>query len=117
MGGTYRNPHRMATHSVSGSLGRLLPRLVLGFSVLLTLMLSACSLGSGGQVAYAKDQVFTWPFRFDVSTLGGIANKQHGEVLDPAVILYAEDAATISMLYAPLVTFDSQLRVVPDAAT
>src|SRR5215475_5375839 len=106
MGGTHHNPHRTATHSVPG---QLLPRLVLGLSGLFTLLLSACSLGGGGPVAYAKDQVFTWPYEFQVSTLGGFANKQHGEVLDPAVVLYAEDVPTISMIYAPLVTFDSQL--------
>jgi len=49
--------------------------------------------------------------------MGGFADKEHGEILDPAVVLYAEDASTLSMIYAPLVTFDSQLRVIPDAAT
>jgi peptide/nickel transport system substrate-binding protein/oligopeptide transport system substrate-binding protein len=114
MGGTFRDPHRAAIH---GTPGQLLPRMALGLSGLLVLLLSACSLGGGGQVTYAKDQTFTWPYEFQVSTLGGFASKQHGEVLDPAVVGYAEDVPTISMIYAPLVTFDSQLHVVPDAAT
>lgn len=80
------------------------------------LLLAACGPGDSGPVGLAKDQVFSWPY-VGTDLIGGPGVKAHAEVFDPAVVGWAGDLATISMIYSPLVTFDHQLSVVPDAAT
>lgn len=79
----------------------------------LSLMLSACAGGLGGQPGnggLAASQTLTWPY---VSAVGSYG---HNEVLDPAVVSTVYDANDIQMLYMGLVTFDPTQRVVGDAA-
>ncbi|HZC05560.1 MAG TPA: peptide ABC transporter substrate-binding protein [Ktedonobacterales bacterium] len=79
----------------------------------LSLMLSACSGGLGGQgsaATLAANQTFTWPYVTSAGVFG------HNEVLDPAEISTLNDAGTISMLFTGLVTFSPTYQVQGDAA-
>lgn len=57
----------------------------------------------------AQSQVFTWPYT-------GQAKIGYGEVMDPAVIAWAADESTASMIYTSLVTYDTGLGIKADAA-
>jgi oligopeptide transport system substrate-binding protein len=93
-----------------GRRGRVISRLALGLCGVVALLLSACGPGTAGSAPLAQSQVFTWPYY-------GTANLMHGEVLDPATLVGAEDTGTLDMIYSGLVTFNSALQVQPDAAT
>lgn len=81
--------------------------------MLFALALSACGGPSTSVAGLAKNQVFVWPYANAVDTMTGTTE---GEVLDPALISLSADIGSVSMLYTGLVTFDSGLRVAPDAA-
>ena len=89
-------------------------RLLLSCTGLLALLLAGCGANANSPTVLAKNQVFVWPYDNSVTSISG---NGHGEVLDPAVNTTLMDAPTIAMLYSGLVTFDSSLHVVPDAAT
>lgn len=81
---------------------------------LLPVVLAGCDAGAGASAALAKDQTFVWPY---VDGISGHPNLMYDEVLDPAAITTEVDAQTTALIYTNLVTFDSSLHVVPDAAT
>ena len=97
-------PHRL----------RMASSIALALVCMLSIVLTACGSGANDPGGLAKDQIFTWPFDKNVPSINGAV---HGEVLDPGVIASAYDLGTISMIYTGLVTFDSGLNVVGDAAT
>ena len=85
---------------------------------LAALTLAACASDNGGQAALAKNQVFVFPYTLGgAANIGGVANKSHDATLDPAILSLAADSNTADMLYSGLVTYGSNLQVVPDAAT
>jgi peptide/nickel transport system substrate-binding protein/oligopeptide transport system substrate-binding protein len=84
---------------------------------LVPLLLAACATPGAQGGGLATSQNFTWPY-----FAGNAADPNHPNfftdaILDPAATGYLWDAGTISMLYTNLLTFDSSLHVVPDAAT
>lgn len=85
--------------------------LVCMFSIVLT----ACGTATSDPGGLAKDQVFTWPY--DKPNTPLMSGTVHGEVFDPATVSSVYDNGTLSMIYTGLVTFDSGLNVVGDAAT
>lgn len=88
--------------------------MALALICLLSIGLTACAPGADQQSGLAKDQVFTWPYyKSKVTSMSGTV---HGEVFDPAAVYSVYDNGTISMLYTGLVTFDSGLNVIGDAA-
>src|SRR5438270_264770 len=82
--------------------GTVLPRAALAVAGLLALLLTACSPQQGGPGGLAKSQVFVWPYN-------GQSKITYDEVLDPAIITYAVDQSTASMIYTSLITYDSGL--------
>lgn len=88
-----------------------LPRVMVGIVGLLSLLIAACGTNNNNGSTLAKDQVFTWPYQNSVTSI------THGEVLDPGVVQAAVDNGTVSMIYTSLVTFKSDLSVIPDAAS
>lgn len=85
--------------------------LICMFSIVLT----ACGANGDQPSGLAKEQVFTWPYYKSNTT--SMSGSVHGEVFDPAVVNSVYDNGTLSMLYTGLVTFDSGLNVIGDAAT
>lgn len=90
--------------------GRVVSRLALALLGLAALLVAACGPDSGAGDTLAPNQTFTWPYN-------GTDQLNFGEVLDPATIFASEDTGTISMLYSGLVTYGTNLSVVPDLAT
>ncbi|HEX6122225.1 MAG TPA: ABC transporter substrate-binding protein, partial [Ktedonobacterales bacterium] len=80
------------------------------------LLLAACGPGQGGASSPDPNGVFVWPYYPSVVVDPDHPNYLHDAILDPAANAYLTDANTIAMLYTNLVTFDSALNVVPDAA-
>lgn len=75
------------------------------------LLLGSCAGANGGGAVLAKNQTFVWPYYVQAAN----PSISHDEVLDPAVFNLLEDTGTINMIYTNLVTFNSNLQVVPDA--
>jgi peptide/nickel transport system substrate-binding protein/oligopeptide transport system substrate-binding protein len=77
---------------------------------LLPLLLASCSADSAAAPGPAQDQTFTWPYV-------GAKKIGYGQILDPASVYRLNDAPTVQMLFAGLVTLDRDLKVAPDSAT
>lgn len=100
------------TYSTNRRFGRSVFLLLAVFS-LLPIVLAACAGNSQTNAKLAKDQTFVWPY--EDSTTG--TPKISDATLDPAVIASIYDANIAQMIYTNLVTFDSSLHVIPDAAS
>lgn len=96
-----------------GSL-RVASSIALAIMCMFSVVLSACGSATNDAGNLAKDQVFTWPYDKPRTTM--ITGAVHGEVFDPATVSSVYDSGTLSMIYTGLVTFDSGLNVVSDAA-
>src|SRR5438477_9469096 len=69
--------------------------------MLLMLTLAACASDNGDQAALAKSQVFIYPYlNGSALNIGGVTDKAHDAVLDPAALSLAADSATSNMLYS-----------------
>jgi oligopeptide transport system substrate-binding protein len=77
---------------------------------LIPLLLASCGADSAPASAPAKDQTFIWPYV-------GAKKIGYGQILDPASVYRLNDAPTVQMAFAGLVTLDRDLKVAPDAAT
>jgi peptide/nickel transport system substrate-binding protein/oligopeptide transport system substrate-binding protein len=77
---------------------------------LLPLLLASCATDAAAATSPAKDQTFVWPYV-------GARKIGYGQILDPASVYRLDDAPTVQMLFAGLVTLDRDLKVAPDAAT
>ncbi|WIG58133.1 MAG: oligopeptide ABC transporter, substrate-binding protein OppA [Ktedonobacterales bacterium] len=91
----------------------IISRVLITLAGLAALLLTACAGQGGGQAPLAANQVFTWPY---VPPPIGATSILDGQDFDPAIAQYANDSGTIGMLYAGLVSYDSNLNVVGDAA-
>ncbi|MFI5272381.1 MAG: ABC transporter substrate-binding protein [Ktedonobacterales bacterium] len=105
--------HTTARHQDQRHHPRRMTQAALALLGLAALLVSACAPGTT-QSPLAKNQVFVWPYSPFNPTQNSI---QHDAVLDPAASSFANDSGNLGMLYAGLVTFDSNLSPVPDAAT
>lgn len=112
------NHHRIQLPARAGNVQRRSVRtassIVLALVCIVSVALTACGPATGDPGALAKDQVFTWPY--DKPKTTSISGAVHGEVLDPSTVTSVYDNGTLSMIYTGLVTFDSGLNVVGDAA-
>lgn len=112
------NHHRIQSPVRTGSVRRgswrVASSIALAFMCMFSVVLSACGSATTDGGSLAKDQVFTWPYDKPKTTM--ITGAVHGEVFDPATVSSVYDSGTLSMIYTGLVTFDSGLNVVSDAA-
>lgn len=113
------NHHRIESPARTGSAQRgswrIASSIVLAIVCIVSVALTACGPSTGNQGGLAKDQVFTWPY--DKPNVTSMSGAVHGEVFDPATVSSVYDSGTLSMIYTGLVTFDSGLNVVGDAAS
>jgi oligopeptide transport system substrate-binding protein len=103
----YEAKVKPATEEEWGTVRLALSRaLLLG---LIPLFLASCGASSTAATAPAKEQTFVWPYI-------GAKKIGYGQILDPASVYRLNDAPTVQMLFAGLVTLDKDLKVAPDAA-
>lgn len=86
--------------------------LLIAALALLPMFLTGCDTGTAGNLTLAKDQTFNWTYQ-DI----GAKNPSVKDIMfDPALIATLYDENVSQMIYTNLVTFDSNLHVVGDAA-
>ncbi len=80
------------------------------------LVLAGCSVGGGQTGHLASSQVFTWPFYAENAADPNHPNFYTDAVLDPAAVAYLVDDVNVNMLFTTLLSFNSSLQIVPNAA-